>query len=215
MASQPKSSPLQLPLQLELHLHASAPRPQDDQVTQSGYFIAVSRRAAPTKGKLHQSYPSCSYRNCLGKYITSNIWMETSSRDNIDLSSKEVFQIVHQVNMRKERRTLAKFHKDVYIAVRSLLFAGTRTKHPKPLGRVLLSESVYLITPRANLIQHAHSRIDYCTIKKTLVDSHLLYHIFCFAACWRASFSPSPIVKDRCAFQRETLQFYLDGLLSA
>ena len=85
--------------------------------------------------------------------------METSSRDNIDLSSKEVFQIVHQVNMRKKRRTFTKLHKNVYVAVRPFLFARTRTEHPKPFGLVLLSESVYLITSRMNFVQHAHSRI--------------------------------------------------------
>ena len=91
--------------------------------------------------------------------------MEPPSRDNIDLSSKEVFQIVHQVNMRKKRRTFAKLHKNVYVAVRPLLFARTRTEHPKPFGIVLVSESVYLITSRMNFVQHAHNSIYSSTIK--------------------------------------------------
>ena len=86
--------------------------------------------------------------------------MKTSGRDNIDLSAKEVFQLVHQVNMRKKRRTIAKLHKNVYIAVRLLLFACARTEHPKPLGLVLLSESVYLIASRTNFVQHTHSSIN-------------------------------------------------------
>ena len=66
-------------------------------------------------------------------------------------------EIVAKTNLRTKSGSITKLHKEINVAVGALLFAGARSENPKLLGFVLLRDSVYLVTLRAYLVQHAHT----------------------------------------------------------